>query len=211
MSGTYPSFDSQGDPWLVAQSLEFFLLHRTDLPATTWSASFICHIKTVPASSVFAFSCITTDLLWFVLWYRTWRCLHSIGYHHFLLHFSTLVIQNYFLTMLPSLHHAWSKGEAHLCRALNMFHRICHYLGIRCCFPSEPPSSSTLPIIVSTSNSQVSQVRLPWSKQETTLSLPALRDFKEAPNTCSQQHGKVHAKANLAPAPPGYVWNLPSI
>lgn len=56
----------------------------------------------------------TTDLLWFVLWYWTWRCLHLIGHHHFLLHFSSLVIQNYFPTMLPSLHHVWSKVEAHL-------------------------------------------------------------------------------------------------
>lgn len=217
VSMIYPNFDSQSDQWLVAWLLNFFfLLHSSDLPATTWCASFICHIKTVPASTVFAFSYIPTDLLCFVLWYWTWRCLHSIGHHHFLLHFSSLVIQNYFLTMLPLLHLVWSKIEAHPCRALSMFHRtpLCY------CFPSEPPSSSRLPTTVSTSNCKV---RLPWSKEETTLqplpraslSLPAPGDFKEAPNTSSQQHtmihGKVHAKANLAPTPPGYVQSLPSI
>lgn len=110
--------------WSVSCSLvtlNFFSCSIVHPPATTWSASHICHIKAVPASSVFAFSYITTDLL-IVLWYWTWRCLHLIGHHHFLLHFSSSVILNYFLTMLPSLHHVWSKVEAQFCRALNMVH-----------------------------------------------------------------------------------------
>lgn len=74
-------------------------------------------------------------------------------------------------------------------------------LGIRrkhCyCFLSEPPSSSRLTTIVSTSDCQV---RLPWSKEETTLqpraslSPPALGDFREAPNTSSQQHAMIHGE-----------------
>lgn len=76
--------------------------------------------------------------------------------------------------------------------------------------------------------------RLPCSQQkETTLSvchcfsnphaiqhweccsLDALWNFKGAPNTPSQEHatvhGKVHAKADLAPTHPGQVHNSPSL
>lgn len=144
----------------------------------------------------------TTDLLWFVLWYWTWRCLHLIGHHHFLLHFSSLVIQNYFPTVLPSLHHVWSKVEAHLQRHLSpgIRRKYCY------CFPNEPPSSSRLPTHISTNNHQCqstlqqtkgnnppastisSTTHLLYSPESTAASLHALWDLKGAPNTSSQQH-----------------------
>lgn len=93
-------------------------------------------------------------------------------------------------------------------------------LGIRrkhCyCFPSEPPSSSRLPTIVSTSDCQV---RLPWSRGNN----PAASALSIPQPTCPGgfQRGSKHfqsaadpwegtAKAKLAPAPPGYVQSLPS-
>lgn len=200
MSITYPSSDSQGDQWLVARSLEFFfLLHST--VTSNHLTCFICHVKTVPASSVWAFSYITL-LTSYDLSCGTEHGGVCIWLDTTIFYSSSLVIQNYFPTVLPSLHHVWSKVEAHLQRHLSpgIRRKYCY------CFPNEPPSSSRLPTHISTNNHQCqstlqqtkgnnppastisSTTHLLYSPESTAASLHALWDLKGAPNTSSQQH-----------------------
>lgn len=149
----------------------------------------------------------TTDLLWFVLWYWTWRCLHLIGHHHFLLQlFGNPELLSYNAAFTPPCvkqgwgppAELWIQFRRHLSPGIRR--KYCY------CFPNEPPSSSRLPTHISTNNHQCqstlqqtkgnnppastisSTTHLLYSPESTAASLHALWDLKGAPNTSSQQH-----------------------
>lgn len=228
MSITYPSSDSQGDQWLVAQSLEFFyLLHSTDSPATTWLASFVTlKLFLLRLYVHFLISHYWPPMICLVVLNMEVSSFDwTPPFFTPLQLFGNPELLSYNAAFTPSCvkqswgppAELWIQFRRHLSPGIRR--KYCY------CFPSEPPSSSRLPIHVSTSNCQCqsalqqtkgnnppastisSTTHLLYSPESTAASLHALWDLKGAPNTSRQQHAmihrKVHAKANLAPAAPG--------
>lgn len=130
----------------------------------------------------------------------------------FLLHFSSLIIQNYFSTVLPSLCHLSSTVEAHLYQALILLEDANPILYRHYQTTLQPKKGNN-----HLASTTIPTTRLPYNPDSTavTLRLDALWDFKGAPNTSRQEyamiHRKVHAKADLAPTHPGWVHNLPPL
>lgn len=100
----------------------FLLLHSTDPPATTWPASFVTRrLFLLPLYFHVLISHYWPPMtcpvvLNVVVSASSWKL-------PFLLHSSSLVIQNYFSTAAPSLCYVWSKVEAHLCKVLIKVHK----------------------------------------------------------------------------------------
>lgn len=144
----------------------------------------------------------------------------------FLLYFSSLVIQNYFLQcsprsimyevgLRPTSAKLWIRFTRHL--SLDIGRKYCYP------FPSASPSCSRMPVLFCTSTSHYQTTLQPMKGNNpltsttiptthllynpgstaVSLSLDALWDFKGAPNTSSQEHAmihsKVYAKADSAP------------